>query len=140
MSIMIPIGVIATANQSSVNCCVIFEGRKSGFKDKSANASRHAERLASRMSDRSSQTKFWYNKHKNDTETQSRGKFGTAMKDAKVLTTASRTLGIVCRKKGKSVGARVERGNLTDVQRKSERNKIGTYETVSQARMLITFS
>jgi hypothetical protein len=36
------------------------------------------------------------------------------MKEWRVLTTARRTLGMVCRKKGNNVGASVDSGNLED--------------------------
>lgn len=35
------------------------------------------------------------------------------MKECNVLTTASRTFGMVCRKNGNSVGAKVESGSLS---------------------------
>jgi hypothetical protein len=47
--------------------------------------------------------------------TQSRGSEGTDMNELSVLTTARRTFGIVCRKKGKRVGARAESGSLDNL-------------------------
>jgi hypothetical protein len=73
---------------------------------------RQAERLASRISDRSSAMRFWKRRRRNGVAIQSRGREGTAIKELRVFTTASRTLAIVCRKNGKSVGARVDSGNL----------------------------
>lgn len=93
------------------------------------------------MSERSSHMRFWNSKRKNDTDTQSRGKLGTAMKEAKVFTTASRTLGIVCRKNGKRVGASVESGSLATFESHDEvKQNERAYETVSLARILMTLS
>jgi len=77
-----------------------------------------AERLASRMSERSSQTRFWNNNDMKGVATQSFGREGTTMNELRVWTTANRTFGIVCRKNGNKVWASVESGRLEALMRK----------------------
>jgi len=78
------------------------------------NVVRQAARLASRISARSSAMRFWKTRRRKGGAIQSRGREGTFMKALSVLTTASRTFAIVCRKKGNRVDASVASGNLAN--------------------------
>lgn len=105
-------------------------------------AVRQAVRLASRISDRSSTIRFWKIRRRKGGAIQSRGREGTFIKALSVLTTASRTLAIVCRKNGNRVDASVVSGNLpkrSDVGSYRSENQ-NTYEIVSFASIVITWS
>ena len=103
VSIATPRGVITIAYQSRITCCVTTLSIRPGEEERLDRAVLQAERLAARMSERSSQTKFWNNSDMKGVATQSFGREGTIMNESRVWTTANRTFGIVCRKNGNNV-------------------------------------
>ena len=100
------------SNHSSNWGEVMADSIQPGCDRKSSMAVFQEATVASRTSVRSSTTRFWKSRRRRGVETQSFGREATFMKECNVSTTASRTVGIVCRKNGKSLGARLVSGNL----------------------------